>query len=232
MSSTHSCSIPERSAAPCSRRRATARPSSLDHVPGAHDHRSDRTRRKAPDPSPPPRTAQTTRGDSPAATREGSAASTTPAHDHTTRSFGACLDCLTTPDSTTPLRNGLAGMRKSATGTRGPCTAEEPRPGVPCADAPCLQRLLKRRCVSTKSGLIGRLQAIRQRSSRRSEAGFFLRASDLHSVVAVSPSSGAVVRLTLCFALEALDWVMRKEFSDLCLGRSTHPLAQSSEGPV
>src|SRR5438067_12638710 len=39
-------------------------------------------------------------------------------------------------------------------------------------------------------------------------------------------------RLMLCFALEALDWAIRKEFSDLCLSRATHTLAQKSEGPV
>jgi hypothetical protein len=45
-------------------------------------------------------------------------------------------------------------------------------------------------------------------------------------------SVGADVRSALGFALEALDWAIRKEFSDLCLGRSTHTLAQKSEGPV
>ena len=45
-------------------------------------------------------------------------------------------------------------------------------------------------------------------------------------------SVGADVRLALCFALEPLDWAIRKEFSDLCLGRSTYTLAQKSEGPV
>jgi hypothetical protein len=46
------------------------------------------------------------------------------------------------------------------------------------------------------------------------------------------PSFGADVRLTLCFALEALDWAICKEFSDLCFSRATHTLAQKSEGSV
>ena len=62
---------------------ATTRPSSPDHAPRDHARRRDRPHRTPPDRSRRRHRARTTRGDPPAATRAGSAATTAPAHDHT-----------------------------------------------------------------------------------------------------------------------------------------------------
>jgi hypothetical protein len=56
------------------------------------DHPADRRHRTPPGPSPQPPLEPTTQGDHPAATRAGSAATTTPAHDRTQGSPGPCPD--------------------------------------------------------------------------------------------------------------------------------------------
>jgi hypothetical protein len=113
-----------------------------------------------------------------------------------------------------------------------PCTAEEPRPGVPCADAPAFSGCSSVGTVFNSGGpdrpRTGHTRTVL--SAQRSRFLFTWERS-------ASGSRGLLVwaknvRLTLCFALEAPDWAIGKEFSDLCLGRSTHPLAQKSEGPV
>ena len=78
--------------------RATAPPSSPDHAPPAHPRRRDRRHKTRPDRPAPRRQSQTTRGDPQAATHAGSAATTTPARDHTPGSSAACRHRLITPD--------------------------------------------------------------------------------------------------------------------------------------
>jgi hypothetical protein len=74
---------PAKNAAQSRRRRAAAPPSSPDHAPPGRDRPDDSRHRTRPNPSPRRRRSQTNQGGPRAATRPGSAATTTPAHDHT-----------------------------------------------------------------------------------------------------------------------------------------------------
>ncbi len=119
---------------------------------------------------------------------------------------------------------GLGGDRRELAGgsvvhrlpARRPCAAAGPRP------RPGMQPVRRH---DAAHGVLLHLLELRQ------QHGLRLRVSvEGHQTVRTRAADD--VRLTLCFALEALDWAIRKEFSDLCLSRATHTLSQNCEGPV
>ncbi len=65
-------------------------------------------------------------------------------------------------------------------------------------------------------------------------AVLLVRSVGIHNIAGATATAllAAVVRLSLRFALEPLDWAIREEFSDLCLCGATHTFAQKAEGPV
>jgi hypothetical protein len=95
--------------------RAAAPPSSPDRGPPDRDRPRGRPRRTPTAPSPPPRRSQTTQDAPPAATPAGSAATTTPAHDHTQGSSGHGRIVPTGPDDTAPLCNSHRELQESTT---------------------------------------------------------------------------------------------------------------------
>jgi hypothetical protein len=66
------------------------------HTPPGHAHPPDRSHRTPPNPAPSRCPAKTTRNDPPAANPANSAATTTPDHDHTTKSSEASQKSLKT----------------------------------------------------------------------------------------------------------------------------------------
>ena len=126
---------PRRALARSRRRRATAPPSSPDRAPPDHARPRDRPHRTRPDRSPRPRRSQTTRGDPPAATRAGSAATTAPARDHTPGSSAASRHRLNRAGQTRPfVRQPPWKATVLALGSRG--RAEDRRAGSGGRTAP------------------------------------------------------------------------------------------------
>ena len=110
--------------APRSRTRTRSTPpSSPDHAPPGHDRRHDRRQRTRPNRARRPRRSQTTRSDPRPTTRAGSAATTTPARDHTPGSSAACMDRLNPPGrthlcATATMDRSSGGARRLATPAR------------------------------------------------------------------------------------------------------------------